>query len=1061
MQTGEDKRCGAGGHAQAEQDAVRPDGGTPGMATVRRGPKLRGALRGLAVMLAWFTIRCGASERRDDSDAAADVSVDASVDAPGDATEPSDVDDAGDDVRDVRDADAGPDADPGDARDADGALPDADPPAPPDGCWGTYTEGPLVIEADGVIHRLADLQWPGGAGLQIRSAAAGDDEPSPGYNGVTPRSRGGDWWVDDRVGCNENWRVTWDPDGAWSARDLHLNRVIFNEGTGGGFDPAGTWTHALDPSGVWFGFGGRTGPLDRSGTRMTFWATDAYDPDHGGYAPDADPLYTSIPFGIEVRDGVATGLFVNQPRRMSVDFGATDPRRAVWSVDDDELTRLVFARSTMPEVMLAWRGEAEGGMRLPPWALGYHQSRWGYEDADEVLAIAREFRARDLPLDAIWLDIQAMDRFRTFTFDPIRFADPEGMNAALEAENVHTVSIVNPGVAVDEDWPLYTDARDSGAFLRWPDGRDFVGTAWPGDVSFIDYTSTAGGAFWRAGIARLVEAGVDGIWLDLNEPTTFPEGGGGTTVPNEVEVASWAETPTTMRSMHNQYANLQASVTRSALWTANPGQRSFIVSRAAGPAIQFAAGVWTGDVPSTWDGLAGTWRMLLNLGVSGVPFVGSDIGGYSGHASPELFARWMQVGSVSPFARGHVTQGVPGQEPWQFGTEVEDISRFALQDRYALLPYLYSVMAESSLTGAPWLRPLAWHFDDDPIAVAVDDAAMLGPAILVAPVFEPGATERVVYLPAGRWLDWRSGRLFEGGREVTVDVTLGALPMFVREGGIVPRVPPAEHVAAALASDTLWLDVVPGWGWSGLDLVLDDGGTSDGDGYREARTFVRAVERLGTDPTVDGDTGPPVTPALIVQMGRTNGRYFRPQVRDVVRVRPVDTIPAEVRFEDRDTNVVTVLPELDGLPDDPTVAGWWFDANARSVEVAIPFVPELRRGGWTVEMDTTFATAEAPPVRVDFRVRVPDGTPVDPPIHFAGEPTDWDHVPLEWAVPGEVAVGSIEVPRGEWFEWKFTRGSWDTVEKWPDCVEATNRYAYGEAGLREETVYGWRDACDE
>lgn len=1042
---------------------------------------------GAALVVVTLTACTADTPSEPDTDAA--VTDVASPDPDASATDVDVVEDADGDLTDVADGAPGdaspdtPDVPDGTPPDVDAAPGDSGLPEPPPGCRGEWTEGPLTFEHGGIRHTVEDLgdaitPSPIYPALRIRTSPA-DDRPRR----VTPAGGvgggGRSWWVDGDIGCNHRWIVRVFDGARLRVQDRSLGEVVLNEWPRGGFElgapgEGSTWAHTLTPDAMWLGFGARTGPLDRLGTQMTFWNTDAYDPAHGGFAPDADPLYTSFPFGMEVRDRSVVGLFVAHHERMHVDLGATDPTRAVWTLTSDEVTRVLISRRTMAEVSEAWMHWSGRPSRLPRWALGYHQSRWGYADADEVLSIAREFRARSIPLDAMWLDIQHMDRFRSFTFDPVHFADPVAMNDALEAIDVRTVAIVDPGIAVADDWDLYREARDARIFMQWPDGRDFVGTAWPGDVSFLGFWSGGADAWWQRGIAALVERGVDGIWLDLNEPTTFPEGGGGTTIPGEVlgalmdydgpELNPWMPAPTPMSWLHNLYANRQASSTWRAMDSLGI-DRPFIVSRAGYPGIQHHAGLWTGDVPSTWEGLASTWRMLLNMGVSGVPYVGSDIGGYSGHATPELFARWMQVGSVSPLARGHVTSGVPGQEPWRFGTEVEDISRFALRDRYALMPYLHTLMAESSTpeSGAPWLRPIAWYHPDDPIARQVDDAAFLGPWLMVAPILEPDVTTRTVYLPDGAWLDWRSGRRFDGPQTIDLDVTLGALPIFMRAGAIVPRVKPTEHSEAAFETDTLWIDVFPVDAASGLPTFFDDGRASVSHIDADDQAFINWSTRFwpGHDGEVDGhDPGPHAEPVIEVTASRTDGRYFRPHERDIVRVRPIDVVPTEVRFEDRDSGHVEVVPRVASMPTDTGELVWWFDENARSVEVAVPFYAELRRAGWVVSIDADLATDPAPPVRVDFEVRVPAGTPVDPPVHIASDATDWRHVPMDWAVPGEVAVGSIVVPRGEWFEWKFTRGSWDTVEKWPDCVEATNRYGYGEAGLRDETVWAWADRCE-
>jgi alpha-glucosidase len=542
-----------------------------------------------------------------------------------------------------------------------------------------------------------------------------------------------------------------------------------------------------------YGLGERTGGLNKRGSAWTFWNTDAYDPTIGGWKPGQDPLYQAIPFELHQVSALTFGIFTDATRRMTIDLSGTRDRVAVEGAHT--IDQYVIAGPRMANVVDRYT-QLTGRPALPPrWALGFHQSRWGYANASEVEAIADKYRALDIPADAIWLDIQHMRGFRSFTFDPQAFADPAAMIARLRSRGFRVITIEDPGIKVDPGWDVY----DSGL----PHFLDYTGTAWPGASRFPDFSSAATRAWWGEHVKSVLDLGVAGIWLDVNEPTTFPEGGAGTTVPDDVTAAGDG-TQTTMAALHNAYALFEARATYDAI--AARGSRPFVLSRAGYAGIQRYAAVWTGDTASTWQGLEQTLPMLLGLGVSGVPFVGSDIGGYSGHATPELFARWIALGSISPFARAHVTSGVPGQEPWMFGAEVLRDSRELLRERYRLLPYLYSLADEAARTGAPLLRPLVWDFPEDPAVAEMADEAMLGPSILVAPVVVAGATTRAVYLPAGRWYDYESDAIVNGPATITVALRMASLPMFVRAGAIIPTTDAIEIYPGAASSFTLYED---------------------------------------------------------------------------------------------------------------------------------------------------------------------------------------------------------------------------------------------------------------
>jgi alpha-glucosidase len=424
--------------------------------------------------------------------------------------------------------------------------------------------------------------------------------------------------------------------------------------------------------------------------------------------------------------------------------------------------------------------------------------------------------------------------------------------------------------------------------------------------------------------------------------------------------------------------------------------------------------------------------MLLGMGLSGVPFVGSDVGGYSGRASPELYARWMELGALSPFFRAHVTQGVPGQEPWMFGQEVEDISRDRIRARYAFLPYLQALFEEHRTTGLPLLRALALERFRERALRRVDDQAMLGPFLLVAPITREGASSRAVILPEGRWVDLESGALYDGPATVELGGTLAAIPVLARAGTILPRwSDPGQNARAD--HGTLTFDLVPSLDESSLTLHDDaDDSVSTGALQRVSLVGDARGARFWMEPR-RGHPLPGPRP-IVLRVVRVD--------RPVTRVLLGSELGAYASREDFDRADLGF--------------GWFHDTNERALYVR--FVSDGSRDVVVqMEYDPTI-TELRPPVDVGIEVEVPAGTPTTTPIHVTSEAVGWAQIPLAWTGP-TTARGTLTVPRGAWFFYKFTRGSFDTVEKWPGCAEATNRYRYGQARTRRDTVYGWRDWC--
>jgi alpha-glucosidase len=771
-----------------------------------------------------------------------------------------------------------------------------------------------------------------------------------------------------------------------------------------------------------YGLGEKTGALDRRGRRYVFWNTDAYDPAYGGWAPDQDPLYLSVPFFIALRAGAAYGVFTDSAHRVEIDLGASDPALHRVATEGPRIDQYLVTGPRIADVVRRFTA-LTGRTPLPPrWALGFHQSRWGYSPASRLDDLAREFRDRAIPLDALWLDIQHMDAFRTFTFDPATFPDPNGLAARLAADGLHLATIEDPCLKVDPGWTVY-DAMLPYA-LRDASGVPFEGNAWPGRCVFPDFTHPDARAIWGEQVKLLAGRGVTGVWLDVNEPTVFPESGGAAEIPSAL-VVEGDGIATTLAEAHNVYALHEARATFEGLRAAHPDRRPFILSRAGYAGIQRYAAIWTGDAPSTWETLRQTPAMLASLGLSGVPFVGSDIGGYSGGPSAELFARWMELGAYSPFCRDHVTNGVADQEPWAFGSEVEDISRHRLRERSRLLPYLYSLFAEAALTGAPVLRPLVYEFQEQEALHRVGDELMIGPFLLIAPVLEPGATTRRVQLPAGRWTELESGAIHDGPATVDVSITLAATPTFVREGAILPR-GDARDRAGAPPTGPLRLDVYPSA--SETEFVLYD---DAGDGYGASATtrFTLVATASGARLTVAREGAYPIARAL-----------------DLF-AHGVDHDPSEVRVDGAPL-VRRSAAELD-------LGGFLYDAEERAIAVVLPDRPSV------IELDYDSTITELRPgVLVTFEVSVPAGTPLDPPPHVVTSTDAWStQWPLTWVGTG-VARGSVRLPRGEWFFYKYTRGGWTTVETWAGCVEASDRYGFASANpVRRDSVATWRDWC--
>jgi len=539
-----------------------------------------------------------------------------------------------------------------------------------------------------------------------------------------------------------------------------------------------------------YGLGEKTGGFNRNGRNLALWNSDVLAPAvSGGYSevPNEDPMrdptslsfdpyYISIPFFYHMPEGgdAMSGFFFDNAHRAEFDF--SQPGELAIRFRDGFHTEYVFAGPRMADILASYTS-ITGRISAPPlWALGHHQCRWhDYTQAD-IESLAEKIRANKVPCDVVWLDIDYMRGYRVFTWDPQTYPDPASLLRSLEAKSLRAITIIDPGVKHEPGYEIYDDALAKNLLCRKEDGGVYIGQVWPGDTAFPDFSKAETREWWGKLNAAHVRAGIAGIWNDMNEPATGD-------VPEDGMLFNDGTEPHARR--HNEYALLMAMGTVSGLLEAMPGRRTFVLSRAGSAGIQRYAANWMGDNCSRWDHLWMSIPMGMGLGVSGQPFVGADIGGFMGNSSAELLVRWYQYGALTPFCRNHNTKGSSDQYPWTFGEESLDLCRAALRLRYRLLPEIYSAFLRSMETGEPIQRPLVHDFQNDPAVRGIDDQYLLGPNLLVAPVYLEGRTSREVYLPEGTWHCWHTGEVLDGGRRIVAEAPINRIPIYAKGGSVV------------------------------------------------------------------------------------------------------------------------------------------------------------------------------------------------------------------------------------------------------------------------------------
>jgi alpha-glucosidase len=579
--------------------------------------------------------------------------------------------------------------------------------------------------------------------------------------------------------------------------------------------------------------------LARNGGVYPFWNTDR--PTVAG-----DPtIYTSLPFYVGVRGGAAYGILYDNPFQGEMDLANRLPGSIGYAAeggpDGGELRYYVVPGPGLDSVAARF-SRLTGRHPLPPrWALGYQQSRYSYSPDTQVANLAAEFRRRDVPADVIHLDIDYMDGYRVFTWHPTRFPRPKALLDSLARQGFKVVTIVDPGVKQDTTYRVFREGLALRAFATNPDGSLALGRVWPDTSAFPDYSRAAVRDWWGRSQAALLDVGVRGIWNDMNEPASFF----GRTLSELVEFGEDGQRGTHLE-YHNQYGTLMARASYEGQRRLRPERRPFTIVRAGYTGMQRYTAIWTGDNRAEWAHLRVVIPQIVSLGLSGQPFAGSDVGGFMGAASAELYARWMQAAVLHPFYRTHTEINSPRREPWSFGPDDTRANRATLRLRYRLLPALYTAFDQHARTGAPTVRPLFWSAPGDTTALAVDDAYLFGDHLLAAPVVDSAVDARAVYLPAGRWYRMGSDSAYDGGRRVTVsaprvardggDTTgLRGLPLFARAGAVIPMQAPLPY-ADARRPDTLVLHVFPP---ADPAVVTSELYEDAGDGYGHERGELR------------------------------------------------------------------------------------------------------------------------------------------------------------------------------------------------------------------------------
>lgn len=510
-------------------------------------------------------------------------------------------------------------------------------------------------------------------------------------------------------------------------------------------------------------------------------------------------------------------------------------------ISESGIIDVFFLMGPKPSDVFSQYASLTGYPIMPPlFSIGYHQCRWNYNDEEDVKTVDEKFDEHDIPYDVIWLDIEHTNGKRYMTWDKHKFPNPIAMQDNIASKGRKMVTIVDPHIKQDTGFHLYQEGKDGDYFIRNKDNNEFQGWCWPGSSSYPDFTREDVRAWWASKMSpELYEGSTLNLytWNDMNEPSVF--NGPEVTMHKDAKHAGGWE----HRDVHNLYGLYVHRATAEGQIARSDGrERPFVLSRAFFAGTQRYGAVWTGDNAADWAHLKASLPMCLSVSIAGIPFVGADVGGFFKNPDTELITRWYQVGAYQPFFRAHAHLDTKRREPWLYPEENMAVMRTAIRNRYALLPYWYTLFYEASQTGVPPMRPMWVEYPTDTKTFPMEEQYMIGSALLVRPVTDAGATSVSVYLPGqnSRWYRMDTFEKFTGPSHLSVAVALTTIPVYQRGGSIIPTKERVRRCSSLGIGDPYTLKVaLDAQGSATGRLYADDGHTFN---FQEGQYLYREFE---------------------------------------------------------------------------------------------------------------------------------------------------------------------------------------------------------------------------
>lgn len=588
-----------------------------------------------------------------------------------------------------------------------------------------------------------------------------------------------------------------------------------------------SFTYTMSESACVYGLGEAVRGINKRG-----WIYEGYCSDDPNHSEDKRSLYGAHNFLIvddKSNGGDRFGVFFDYPARITFDIGYTDSSKLVVSVDKADIDIYIIEGVTLREIVRNFRTIIGMSYIAPKWAFGFMQSRWSYFTKDDVIRIADSYKDADIPLDAIFLDIDYMERFKDFTINDERFPDFAQFVIFMKSRGIRLVPIIDAAVKVEDGYDIYEEGKKNNYFCKDKNGDDYIVGVWPGKTVFPDFLNDEVGKWFGDKYKILTDMGIEGFWNDMNEPAIFYSEKGVERAFEEIEkykdISLDANTFFDCRDVfarlsnsqedynafyhnyygkkykhndiHNLYGYFMTKSASEAFQRNRPDKRTLLFSRASYIGAHRYGGIWTGDNHSWWSHILLCLKQMPSLNMCGFLYSGCDIGGFNGNCTKDLLLRWLSLSIFTPLMRNHSACGTKDQECFAFGDT--EAFKNIVDLRYRLLPYIYSEYMKATLQNDMYIRPLSFDFENDEMAKTVEDQLMVGDCVMIAPVYTQNAKGRYVYLPETMTAIRLNsdGTLTESEIEKGhhyIEVALDEVVFFVRNGCCIPLCDRADNV---------------------------------------------------------------------------------------------------------------------------------------------------------------------------------------------------------------------------------------------------------------------------